>query len=150
MARLVPPILAAAALAALGQAAGAAPDRAGARPPPRPALERTAPEHAGRAARQKAPARAPRPLTLAVLTGATQAEARARIGAPDLARAEGAGALWTYRLKDCALLVFFRSRDGGALKLSGATSSPRRRDEAPPPVDACLAEAAARRTAGAR
>jgi hypothetical protein len=84
------------------------------------------------------------PLTVEALKGATEAEARARLGAPDVARAEGKGALWTYRLSDCALLVFFRSEGDGPRRLSGASSSPRRRGDAPAPVDACLNEAAER------
>ena len=48
------------------------------------------------------------------LLAADQAEVRARIGAPDVERSEGAGAMWTYRLPECALFVFFRVPKGAA------------------------------------
>jgi hypothetical protein len=123
-------LLAATALPALGRAAAT---------PPRTSAVRSAPPRASRPQ-----------VTLAGLDGATEAETRTRIGAPDLARTEGLGALWTYRLENCALLVFFRSEGGGPRRLSGALSSPRRRGETPPTVDACLAEAAARAAPAAR
>ena len=70
-----------------------------------------------------------------------EAEARTRLGPPDLARVEGSGAMWTYRLPDCALFVFLRAADGQPLKVSGAAAGPRRRGQSPPPVNQCLAEA---------
>ena len=71
----------------------------------------------------------------------SEAELRARLGQPDIARSEGAGAMWTYRLPDCALFVFFRSTAGQPLKVSGAAAGPRRRGQAPVPVETCIAEA---------
>lgn len=70
-----------------------------------------------------------------------EAEARARLGPPDIARSEGAGAMWTYRLNDCALFVFFRHAAGQPLRISGVSAGPRRRGQAPPPVETCIAEA---------
>ena len=75
------------------------------------------------------------------LLAATETEVTGRLGAPDLARAEGAGAMWTYRLPDCALFVFFRRAAPEGLKVSGAASGPRMRGRNPPPVNECLAEA---------
>ena len=75
------------------------------------------------------------------LVGLTPAEAKAKLGPPDAAREEGAGAMWTYRLDDCALFVFFKAGDDHPLKVSGTASGARRRGEAAPPVQACLAEA---------
>ena len=77
------------------------------------------------------------------LLGLDEAGARARLGAPDIARAEGAGALWTYRLTDCALFVFFKKAEGQPMKVSGAASGPRERGRAPLPVEACIAQAKA-------
>jgi hypothetical protein len=76
------------------------------------------------------------------LENATQAQVRARFGEPDVARAEGAGAFWTYRLPDCALFVFFR-KDGKALRVSGLSAGPRRRGESPPETGACMASSVA-------
>ena len=74
------------------------------------------------------------------LSGLTQAEVRTRLGEPAIANGEGAGALWTYRLPDCALLVFFEDK-GRGLKVSGAEAGPKRRGEPKPALDACLAGA---------
>src|SRR5690349_6993063 len=59
------------------------------------------------------------------LLAATEAEAAARLGPPDIRRAEGSGAMWTYRLADCALFVFFKRSGTDGLKVSGAASGPR-------------------------
>jgi len=71
------------------------------------------------------------------LTNATQAEVRAKFGEPHVARAEGAGAFWTYQLPDCALFVFFR-KDAKVLKVSGLSAGPRRRGEPAPDAAACI------------
>ena len=73
------------------------------------------------------------------LDGQTPVQVRARLGEPAVARAEAAGALWTYRLTRCALFVYFAD-EGGGLKVSGAESGPRRYGETPPDVTACLAD----------
>lgn len=82
------------------------------------------------------------------LMSAPPDEVRARIGQPDFARSEGSGAMWTYRLPDCALFVFFRApKDappGTGLKVSGAAAGPRVRGRASPPVNECIAEAITR------
>lgn len=91
------------------------------------------------AAKPVAPSPAPQALTLATLRGLADTAVKARLGAPLLERAEGAGALWTYRLRDCALLVFLV--DQGGLKVVGAEASPLVRGGPVPAVDACLAGA---------
>jgi hypothetical protein len=99
-----------------------------------------------------APAAADRPIATAPprvgegapfggLLGSSEMGARTRLGEPDIARVEGQGALWTYRLPDCALFVFFRGPQGQPLKVSGAASGPRRRGQAPLPVEGCIAQA---------
>ena len=77
------------------------------------------------------------------LAALSETQARARLGAPDIARSEGAGAMWTYRLPDCALFVFFRSSAGQPLRVSGASAGPRTRGQTPLSVEACIAEARA-------
>jgi hypothetical protein len=79
--------------------------------------------------------------TVTTLLGLTEAEAKAKLGAPDAARDEGSGAMWTYRLDDCALFVFFKAEDDKPLKVSGTASGARRRGEAAPPVQGCIADA---------
>ncbi len=74
------------------------------------------------------------------LAGLTQAEVRTRLGEPAIANGEGAGALWTYRLPDCALLVFFEDK-GRGLKVAGAEAGPKRRGDPKPALEACLAGA---------
>jgi len=76
--------------------------------------------------------------TPAPLVGLTVKEVRARLGEPDVANGDGAGALWTYRLPECAVLVFFEDK-GRGLKVAGAEASPRRRGEAAPALETCLA-----------
>ncbi len=82
------------------------------------------------------------------LLAAAPEEVRAKLGQPDFSRGEGSGAMWTYRLPDCALFVFFKAPKGAlpgmALKVSGAAAGPRVRGHAPPPVNACIAEAISR------
>jgi len=74
------------------------------------------------------------------LLRATPATVRERLGDPDVARAEGKGAFWTYRLPHCALFLFFREGPKG-LRVTGASTGPRRRGESAPTVAACLASA---------
>jgi len=101
-----------------------------------------------------APGRAPRPAAPRTppfhgLLAATQQEVTSRLGAPDVARAEGAGAMWTYRLPDCALFVFFRRSGTDGMKVSGAAAGPRTRGRNPPPVNECVTEALGRHGAEA-
>jgi hypothetical protein len=81
------------------------------------------------------------------LLAAGEAEVTSRLGQPDIRRTEGRGAMWTYRLPDCALFVFFKHSDSEGLKVSGAASGPRVRGRNPPPVNECLSEALDRRLA---
>ena len=96
-----------------------------------------------------APAAAPAPLpvpaaplipSLATLVSNSEDDVKAKLGVPDIARREGASALWTYAWPDCALLVYFKSPDGRTLRVSGASAGPRRRGQATPTVDACIAQ----------
>ncbi len=107
--------------------------------PPRPAPSKPAAPKAG-----ETPRAAPPKTTAASLVGLTEAEARTKLGAPDAVNAEGRGAMWTYRLDDCALFVFFKAEDDKPLKVSGTASGARRRGEATLSVDRCLAEALVR------
>ena len=83
---------------------------------------------------------APAPAyTFGGLLGLDQDQTRAKLGPPDLAQAEGLGAMWTYRLNDCALFVFFRSADGQPLAVSGAAAGQRRRGQQVATLEACIA-----------
>jgi hypothetical protein len=75
------------------------------------------------------------------LLHAAPATVRERLGDPDVARAEGKGAFWTYRLPHCALFLFFHEGPKG-LRVAGASTGPRRRGEPLLSVSACLASAA--------
>jgi hypothetical protein len=76
----------------------------------------------------------------ATLTGADEGLVKAQLGVPDIARAEGQGALWTYRFPRCALLVFFRM-SGRTLRVTGASASDRRTGGSVD-LDQCLAHGA--------
>ena len=101
-----------------------------------------------------APAKPSRPsqmssaLPLSGLLGASEDDARQRLGPPDLVRAEGQGAMWTYRLDDCALFLFFKGPEGQPLRVSGAATGPRRRGEPPATVEACIARAVTAQSSG--
>ncbi|HYF23698.1 MAG TPA: hypothetical protein VD929_09900 [Caulobacteraceae bacterium] len=127
--------LAAAALLALALAA--APALAA---PKRPS-ENIQAEREPRAKAKPQPAKpASAKLTAAALVGADGKEVERRLGEPETARAEGDGAMWTYRLKSCALHVFFRRPDAqGTLRVTGSAAGPLKRGEPVPAVDACLA-----------
>jgi len=131
-----------AAALAIGGLADARPARHKAAHQPA-AAKPTSPEEAP-AHSAKAPDPAPS-QPLSGLLSANEAEARARLGSPDLARTEGSGAMWTYRLPDCALFVFFKAAEGQPLRISGAATGPRRRGQPPATVDACMAAALAAR-----
>lgn len=89
--------------------------------------------------KSKEPPAEPEPRAGAgALVNATQAQVKARFGEPDVARAEGAGAFWTYRLTDCALFVFFHKESKG-LRVSSVTAGPLKRGDATPDVGACVA-----------
>jgi len=74
------------------------------------------------------------------MLGATTSQIRSRLGAPDVAHAEGRGAFWTYRLPDCALFVFFQD-EGKGLKVSGLSSGPRKRGQTAAGTEDCLSAA---------
>ena len=82
----------------------------------------------------------PTPEPLGKLFAATPAQVRARFGDPDVSRSEGKGAFWTYRMPNCALFLFFQDGPKG-LRVSGASTGPRKRGEPTPTVEACLAQA---------
>ncbi len=92
-----------------------------------------------------AAAPAPRPLD-----GAPQDTVRRLLGEPDVAHAEGEGALWTYRLEPCVLMVAFRQSDHG-LKVTSTLAGSRQRGRQAPAVGDCLgAGLAAHREAASR
>jgi hypothetical protein len=78
-----------------------------------------------------------------LLLGAGEQETRIRLGAPDIARQEAGGAMWTYTRPGCALFVFFKASGREGLRVVGANAGPRRRGEAAPAVETCLAAVAA-------
>ncbi|MEW6596611.1 MAG: hypothetical protein AB1429_03840 [Pseudomonadota bacterium] len=73
-------------------------------------------------------------------------QVRAKLGAPDIEHAEGQGALWTYRLEHCALLVAFKTGPKG-LRVIDAFAGVRKRGETPLTLNACVAEGEQRRRA---
>jgi hypothetical protein len=157
MTRNSPLIMAGAVLALLGQGAG---ERARALPLALPHVRQHMPKphsqrpHAPLARSDAAakPAPAP-PQQFHGLMAAAATEVRTRLGSPDVVRAEGSGAMWTYSLPNCALYIFFRTPKGasadGALHVSGAASGPRVRGQRPLPVNDCIAEAMGRQGGGA-
>ena len=84
------------------------------------------------------------------LDGETPEAVRLLLGEPNVAHAEGAGALWTYRFDTCALMVGFRQSDHG-MKVTSLLAGPRQRGRPEPTVVDCLGTGvAAHREAGAR
>jgi hypothetical protein len=77
---------------------------------------------------------------LGALIHASPERVRARLGDPDVARAEGKGGLWTYRLQHCALFLFFHMGPQG-LRVSGASTGVRKRGEPLLDVKTCIASA---------
>jgi len=74
--------------------------------------------------------------------GSDETRLKAELGEPELMRAEGDGALWTYRLPACALYVFLgRDTPAGGWKVKGAQAGPLKRGGAAPEVDVCLKSA---------
>ena len=135
------------------QSAAHAKAKAAPKPKPRPtakskAKPKPSPDEAAASVRAPRASEAPPSLPLAGLLSANEAEARARLGPPDLARTEASGAMWTYRLPDCALFVFFKAAEGQPLRVSGAATGPRRRGQPPAGVDACIAQALAQAARG--
>ena len=85
-----------------------------------------------------APAAMAQPAEPRGLAGRSEAEVRAWLGAPDVARREDRAAMWTYRTSGCALYVYFRAAGREGLQATGASAGPRRRGEPSPGVEACL------------
>ena len=84
-------------------------------------------------------------MTLAGMVGRSDSDLKSSLGEPDVRRTEGDGALWTYRMPTCSLLVFLRRPAAGeAFKVTGAQAGPLGRGEALPDVDACLKSGANR------
>lgn len=82
----------------------------------------------------------PRPaLPPMSLTGRSDAQVRAQLGEPDVARREAGGALWTYASDSCALLVFFQVQGREGLRVTGASAGPRQRGQGTPELEACIA-----------
>jgi len=111
----------------------------------KPKKPKTPPTPAAAAAAPAPPAKPPEPPkpvipTLATLMSVPDAEVKTTLGVPDITHREEKSAMWTYTWQDCALMVFFKSDDGRVFRVSGATAGPRRRGQAAPGVDACLAE----------
>src|SRR5690606_28296277 len=75
----------------------------------------------------------------------SRAELERALGAPDIARQDGAGAALTYRLDTCALLLVLTTDARNELRLADAHASPRVPGEAQPTLETCAAEADARR-----
>jgi hypothetical protein len=82
----------------------------------------------------------PRTAAIALRPGVTTtAEARALLGAPDVERRDGVGALLVWTLPGCALSLGFAND-----RLRTVEPGPRRTGAAAPSLDACLAEARSR------
>lgn len=80
------------------------------------------------------------------LDGLREAAVRAKLGDPTLARTEGAGAFWTYRLPSCALFVYFAD-EGPGLRVTGVAAGPRRHGDPAPEVLSCIDQAGRARSA---
>jgi hypothetical protein len=74
----------------------------------------------------------------------SQAMVERTFGAPDIARRDGAGGAYTYRLESCALLLLFTPDARGEMRLAEANSGARRGGMAAPSLEQCAAELAAR------
>lgn len=94
----------------------------------------------GKTAEKREPGPVEASSDLGALMHASGPQVKARLGDPDVARAEGAGAFWTYRLPHCALFLFFHEGPKG-LRVTGASTGPRKRGEPLLDVRACLASA---------
>ena len=92
------------------------------------------------------------PDTLSLLQRAGRADAptveqiERRFGPADIARRDGAGAMLTYRLPDCALALLFAADGNNRMRLREAQPGPRHAGQSAPSLEACAAEAQARPT----
>lgn len=121
MRRLIPLLAAGATLAGCATAAP---------PPPAPVAPLPV------AAVAVPPVAPPPPPPLSALVGADGPAVQARLGEPSLTRAEGQGALWTYRREGCAVLVFFRQQ-GGVYRVTGMEAGASRLGAPAPDVETC-------------
>lgn len=78
----------------------------------------------------------------------TRAAVEQALGAPDIARQDGAGMALTYRLNSCALVLLFAADEENAMRLSEAHPGSRREGAAAPDLSVCAAEAIARGAPG--
>lgn len=76
----------------------------------------------------------------------TRSEVERVLGAPDIARQEGAGAALTYRYEQCALLLLFTADGHNEMRLAQSHPGPRSSGAAAPSLEQCAAEASARRS----
>lgn len=99
----------------------------------------------------EARARAPAHPTAAMIERAghqdapTLASIERALGAADVARHEGAGAILTYRSESCALVLLFTADGRNEMRLADAQARPRRDGEPLPAMDVCVAAAETRR-----
>jgi hypothetical protein len=77
------------------------------------------------------------------LLNQSEAQVRARLGQPQIARREAGGAMWTYAGEACALMVFFQVQGREGLRVTGAQAGPRQRGQRAPETEACIAATAA-------
>lgn len=89
-----------------------------------------------------APVLPPPPAPVTALVGSDGPAVQARLGEPSLTRAEGQGALWTYRREGCAILVFFRQTEG-VYRVTGLEAGASRLGAPAPDVETCAARSAA-------
>ena len=74
----------------------------------------------------------------------TLAALQSAFGTPDLERREGAGAILTYRLDSCALVLVFVADPRNEFRLSEASAQPARPELQAPSLADCAAAAEAR------
>src|SRR5262245_9806650 len=94
------------------------------------------PAAAAPAAASPAPSRTAQMLAAAGSQNApTQSEIERVLGAPAIARQDGAGAALTYRFENCALLLLFASDQRNAMRLIEAHASARHAGAAAPTLE---------------
>lgn len=81
---------------------------------------------------------------MADIAGKEAADLDALLGAPDLARSEGAGEFRRYRLAECALLVILYPDEEGVKRAASVDTGALKSGEEKPDVDRCLAHGKAK------
>lgn len=81
---------------------------------------------------------------IADIAGKEAADLDALLGAPDLARSEGAGEFRRYRLAECALLVILYPDEKGVKRAANIDAGALKSGEAKPDIDRCLARGKAK------